>query len=161
MPLAGYGYDLQTMMEAGMRGYDLKRCINYRLGFTAADDTLSPRLLEPARDGDTAGIEIHFDEMKKRFYELMELDPVKGIPSRSKLEAAGLSEEADRIWPRTVIRVGVAGKGPVRKYVTGKTLWSPADPRCQCSFRSCRIPDELRVICMRDGKRMPPVDEAP
>ncbi|HPL18904.1 MAG TPA: aldehyde ferredoxin oxidoreductase family protein [Spirochaetota bacterium] len=98
---AGYGYDLREMMDAGMRGYDLKRCINYRLGFTAADDALSPRLLEPARDGDTAGIEVHFEEMKKKFYCLMELDPVKGVPSRRRLVAEGLSEEAERIWPGT------------------------------------------------------------
>ncbi|HNW27014.1 MAG TPA: aldehyde ferredoxin oxidoreductase family protein [Spirochaetota bacterium] len=98
---AGYKYTLSEMMDAGMRGYDLKRCINFLLGFTAADDTLSPRLLEPARDGDTAGIEIHFDDMKKKFYHLMELDPVKGVPSRRRLEAEGLSDEAERIWPGT------------------------------------------------------------
>jgi len=98
---AGYGYGLEELIGAGMRGYELKRCINYLLGFAASDDTLSRRLLEPARDGDTAGIEIDFDGMKKRFYDLMDLDPVKGVPSRFRLESAGLSEEAERIWPAT------------------------------------------------------------
>jgi aldehyde:ferredoxin oxidoreductase len=97
---AGYGYDIDAMMEAGWRVFHLKRCINYRFGFIAADDVLSPRLLEPARDGDTAGIEINFNEMKNRFYELMEFDPVKGIASRGKLESLGLAEEANLIWPR-------------------------------------------------------------
>jgi aldehyde:ferredoxin oxidoreductase len=87
------------MMEAGLRIFHLKRCINYRFGFTAADDNLTPRLKEPARDGDTAGIEIHFDEMKKRFYELMEFDPIGGISSRKKLDALGLAEEVRHIWP--------------------------------------------------------------
>ncbi len=98
---AGYGYDIASMMEAGWRGFHLKRCINYRFGFRASDDDLTPRLKEPARDGDAAGIEILFDDMKNRLYELMEFDPVKGIASRKKLEALSLAEEAERIWPRT------------------------------------------------------------
>jgi aldehyde:ferredoxin oxidoreductase len=98
---AGYGYDIDTMMDAGWRGFHLKRCINYLLGFGASDDDLTPRLKEPARDGDAEGIEIRFDEMKDSFYELMEYDPVKGIPSRGRLESLGLAEEADRVWPRT------------------------------------------------------------
>ncbi len=98
---AGYGYDIDTMMEAGWRGFHLKRCINYRFGFSASNDDLTPRLKEPARDGDAEGIEIRFDEMKTRFYELMEFDQFKGIPLRTKLESLGLTEEADRIWPQT------------------------------------------------------------
>jgi aldehyde:ferredoxin oxidoreductase len=99
---AGYGYDVATMMEAGLRVFHLKRCINYRFGFVADDDDLTPRMKEPARDGDTAGIEIRFDEMKNRFYELMGFDPVKGIAFRKKLESLNLTEEADRIWSRTL-----------------------------------------------------------
>jgi len=96
---AGYGYDIASMMEAGWRVFHLKRCINYRFGFSASDDDLTPRLKEPARDGDTAGIEIRFDEMKNRLYELMEFDSVKGIALPNKLESLGLTEEADRLWP--------------------------------------------------------------
>ncbi|MBN1664708.1 MAG: aldehyde ferredoxin oxidoreductase family protein [Deltaproteobacteria bacterium] len=98
---AGYGYDIGSMMEAGWRIFHLKRCINYRFGFSASDDDLTTRLKEPARDGDTAGIEIDFDEMKTGFYELMEFDPARGVSSREKLEALGLKEEAELIWPQT------------------------------------------------------------
>ena len=98
---AGYGYDIASMMEAGWRGFHLKRCINYLFGFGASDDDLTPRLKEPARDGDAEGIEIRFDEMKERLYRLMEIDPVKGIPSRDRLESLGLAEEAARVWPET------------------------------------------------------------
>ena len=97
---AGYGYDVPTMMEAGLRVFSLKRCINYRFGFRAADDDLTPRMKEPARDGDTAGIEIHFNEMKNKFYELMEFDPARGVSSREKLLALGLTKEAEMIWPQ-------------------------------------------------------------
>ena len=99
---AGYGYDVSSMMEAGLRVFHLKRCINYRFGLNASDDDLTPRLKEPVRDGDTAGIEIQFDDMKSRFYELMGFDPIKGIALRKKLESLGLEEEADHIWSRTL-----------------------------------------------------------
>jgi len=96
---AGYGYDVSSMMEAGLRIFHLKRCINYRFGLNASNDDLTPRLKEPARDGYTAGVEINFDEMKNKFYELMEFDPASGVSSRERLVALGLIEEAKFIWP--------------------------------------------------------------
>ncbi len=95
---AGYAHSVESMMEAGTRIFHLKRCINFLFGFTARDDDLTPRMREPARDGDTAGIEIMFDEMKSRFYELMEMDPEKGIALPRRLRALGLSAEADALW---------------------------------------------------------------
>jgi aldehyde:ferredoxin oxidoreductase len=92
--VAGYGYTVESMMEAGERVFHLKRCLNYRLGFTAADDDITPRMREPARDGEPEGIEIMFDEMKSRFYELMGFDPVTGIASQEKLAALGLVNES-------------------------------------------------------------------
>jgi aldehyde:ferredoxin oxidoreductase len=94
---AGYAHSVESMMEAGTRIFHLKRCINFLLGFTARDDDLTPRMREPARDGDIAGIEIMFDSMKSRFYELMEMDPEKGIALPDRLRALGLSAEADAL----------------------------------------------------------------
>ena len=95
---AGYGYSVASMMEAGLRVFHLKRCINYRFGFSASDDALTPRMLEPARDGEPEGIEIRFDDMKSRFYALMALDTVRGIASPEKLKALGLAQEAELLW---------------------------------------------------------------
>ena len=50
--VAGYNWDIEEMMRAGRRVFHLKRLINHRYGLNAADDTLTPRLLEPARDGE-------------------------------------------------------------------------------------------------------------
>lgn len=94
----GYGYSLSSMMEAGTRVFHLKRCINFRFGFTASNDALTPRMLEPARDGEPEGIEIRFDEMKSRFYALMALDTARGVASREKLLSLGLADEAELIW---------------------------------------------------------------
>jgi len=70
------------MMRAGRRVFYLKRLINHRFGRTAEDDKLTKRMLEPARDGEPEGIEINFDGMRQRFYELMKIDPVRAIPVR-------------------------------------------------------------------------------
>ena len=95
---AGYGLSTEGLMEAGTRIFHLKRCLNYHLGFRAKDDVLSPRLLEAARDGEPAGIEIKFDEMKALFYKLMEIDPEKGVATAKRLRELGLGDEAEKIW---------------------------------------------------------------
>lgn len=91
--VAGYNWDADDMMLAGRRVFYLQRLINYRYGLTAKDDVISPRLLEPARDGAPEGIEINFSGMKEKFYELMRLDPVKGIPSQEALAECGMGDE--------------------------------------------------------------------
>lgn len=95
---AGYNLSLETLMEAGTRIFHLKRCINYHLGFRASHDRLTPRMLEPARDGEPEGIEIKFDEMISSFYRLMHMDPIKGVAARERLIEIGLPEEAEKIW---------------------------------------------------------------
>ena len=96
--VAGYPWDLQDIMKAGRRIFYLKRLINYRFGLTAEDDNLTPRMLEPARDGAPAGVEMNFEGMKKRFYELVGFDPVAGIPTKSVLEEYGMVDEAVKVW---------------------------------------------------------------
>ncbi len=95
---AGYGLTIEGLMEAGTRIFHLKRCINYRLGFRAGDDILTPRMLEPARDGEPAGIEIRFDEMKSQFYRLMQMDPERGVATEERLRELDLSVETEKIW---------------------------------------------------------------
>jgi len=99
--VAGYNWDAQDMMKAGTRVFYLKRLINYLFGRTAKDDALTPRMLEPARDGEPEGVVINFEGMKNKFYGLMDMDPVKGMPSRKKLEEYGMSAEAKRAWQET------------------------------------------------------------
>jgi aldehyde:ferredoxin oxidoreductase len=96
--VAGYGWDHHDMMKAGRRVFYLKRLINYRYGLTAQDDTLTERLLEPARDGEPEGIAMNFDGMKARFYDLMGMDSVKGIPTKQTLLNYDMAEEAAKVW---------------------------------------------------------------
>jgi aldehyde:ferredoxin oxidoreductase len=97
--VAGYGWTAEEMMRAGRRVYFLKRLLNNLFGLTPQDDTLPPRLLEPARDGEPEGIVIQFEKMKAAFYKLMEFDLEKGIPTRKALADCGMAAEADRVWP--------------------------------------------------------------
>jgi aldehyde:ferredoxin oxidoreductase len=94
----GYGWDAEEMLRAGRRVFYLKRLINFRFGRTADDDTLTKRMLEPARDGEPEGIEINFEGMKARFYELTKMDPVKAIPVKEVLEEYGMADEAGVVW---------------------------------------------------------------
>lgn len=96
--VAGYGWDTDKMLKAGLRVFYLKRLVNYRYGLTAADDNLTPRMLEPARDGAPEGLVMNFEGMRSRFYELVGFDPVKGIPTKEKLEEYGMVEEAGKVW---------------------------------------------------------------
>lgn len=94
----GYEWDAEEMMRAGRRVFYLKRMINYRFGRTADDDKLTKRMLEPATDGEPEGVEINFEGMKQRFYELMKIDPEKAIPVKEVLVEYDMAEEAGAVW---------------------------------------------------------------
>jgi aldehyde:ferredoxin oxidoreductase len=96
--VAGYGWDKDDMMRAGRRVFYLKRLLNYRFGCTAQDDDLTPRMLEPARDGEPEGVEMNFSGMREKFYQLMQMDPEKGIPLKKVLEEFDMGDEAKVIW---------------------------------------------------------------
>ncbi len=96
---AGYGWSVQDMMSAGLRVFYLQRLLNYRFGLRASDDSIASRLLEPAQDGAPEGVEIDFQYMKKRFYELARLDEILGIPDRQTLESLGMNDITKIIWP--------------------------------------------------------------
>ncbi len=96
---AGYGWGINEMMTAGRRVFYLKRLLNWRFGLDARDDDLTPRMLEPARDGEPAGIEMNLAGMKEKFYRLMGMDRGKGIPTKTILEKHDMGEESRLVWP--------------------------------------------------------------
>ncbi len=96
--VAGFGWDIDGLIKAGRRVFYLKRLINERYGLTADDDALTPRMLEPGTGGQAEGSQVNLEEMKARFYELMAIDPKRGIPTREALEAVGMGEEARKVW---------------------------------------------------------------
>ena len=91
--VAGYGWDADEMLRAGKRVFFLKRLINSRYGLTAKDDDLTPRMLSPGKDGEADGAQFDLKLMKERFYEIMDIDPVRGVPTAKALEECGMTDE--------------------------------------------------------------------
>jgi hypothetical protein len=54
------------------------------------------------------------------------------------------------------ITIGIAAKGPVKKYVAVKEVVVPGGATMSMLVSKLCIPKELRVICLKDGKRMLP-----
>lgn len=96
--VTGSGWDADDMLRTGRRIFYLKRLINHRYGLTAQDDNLTPRMLEPGKDGEAEGSQVNLELMKARFYELMDIDPIKGIPTREAMEAYNMVEEAVSVY---------------------------------------------------------------
>ncbi len=57
------------------------------------------------------------------------------------------------------ITVRVAAKGPLKKYVIGDEAVIPRGSMISSLVSYYNIPAELPVICMKDGKRLPPSTE--
>jgi aldehyde:ferredoxin oxidoreductase len=76
----------------------MKRLFNQRMGLTAANDRLPGHLLEPLREGGSAGYVPPFEEMKAAYYAAREWDPATGRPTREALAALGLQGLADEVW---------------------------------------------------------------
>mgnify|MGYP001447578552 CR=1 FL=1 len=82
------GIDFATgdLIRIGERVYNLERLYNIREGFTRADDTLPPRLLnEPVVDGPSKGWVSHLPEMLDEYYRARGWD-ANGVPKRERLE---------------------------------------------------------------------------
>jgi aldehyde:ferredoxin oxidoreductase len=79
-----------SMLEAGERIWNLERVFNMNAGFTAADDTLPPRLLnEPAPSGIRKGSLAELDKMLPEYYSIRGWNS-DGIPTEKTLNRLGL-----------------------------------------------------------------------
>lgn len=86
----GAGYDEETLLRAGERVYNLERMFLVRAGFSRADDTLPPRMLqEPLPDGPAKGHVVELDQMLPEYYRLRGWDE-NGVPTPEKLAELGL-----------------------------------------------------------------------
>jgi aldehyde:ferredoxin oxidoreductase len=79
----------EDVLKIGERIWNLERMFNLKAGFTKADDTLPPRLLnEPLKSGPARGKVVKLDVMLKEYYEIRGWDK-DGVPTEEKLK--GLS----------------------------------------------------------------------
>jgi aldehyde:ferredoxin oxidoreductase len=94
----GYDWTIEEMMQAGERGWNMKRAVNNRLGLTAANDKLPKALLEPLPSGGTEGFVPDIQEMLYVYYAARGWDEKTGYPTREKLLALGLKDVAKDLW---------------------------------------------------------------
>ena len=89
----GLDWSIEDMLEAGERGWNLKRVINNRFGLTKEFDKLPEALLMPYED-DPSGFIPDFESMLAAYYKVRNWDSQTGIPNSEKLTALGL----DWVW---------------------------------------------------------------
>ncbi len=87
----GLNMDLDGLMLAGERAWNLKRRINLNLGLLGADDRLPDPMLKALPDGGAEGYTIPFDEMLSAYYKARGWDK-NGIPTQEKLGELNLAE---------------------------------------------------------------------
>lgn len=86
----GFDYDIDEMMQAGERTWNIEKQFNLRAGFSKKDDTLPPRLLrDPMPAGPAEGKTVPLDQMLSEYYSLRGWD-AQGHPEKEKLAALGL-----------------------------------------------------------------------
>jgi len=86
----GFDYDLDEMLRAGERIWNLERLFNQRAGLSRKDDTLPKRLLaEPMPAGPAKGKTVPLGKMLPEYYRLRGWD-AEGRPTRTKLASLGL-----------------------------------------------------------------------
>jgi aldehyde:ferredoxin oxidoreductase len=88
----GLDWQLEELMKAGERGWNLKRAINNRLGLTRKNDKLPKALLQPYVDNPAGadGFVPDLENMLDAYYEVRGWDPKTGYPRKEKLISLGL-----------------------------------------------------------------------
>ena len=90
-PATGFNFTFDKSITQGDRIWNLERLFNLRAGFTAADDTLPARVLEPVPGGPRSGSRAQLHENLQTYYELRGWDE-RGVPTKEKLAELGLED---------------------------------------------------------------------
>ena len=88
--------DIDEIDQIGKRIVTMGRLLLLREGFTHADDNISPRVLQPTKDGPIKGKTIKHNELAdgiQKYYQIMGWDS-EGVPSFSTLDSLDLNEYA-------------------------------------------------------------------
>ena len=94
----GFDWKIDDMLKCGARAWNLKRAINNRMGLTAANDRLPKAMLQPFRDGGSAGYIPDLRAMLLAYYRARGWDAETGKPLRATLRDLGLEDVAQDLW---------------------------------------------------------------
>jgi aldehyde:ferredoxin oxidoreductase len=98
----GMSWDLAEALQAGERGWNLKRVINYRLGLRREQEKLPRIFLQPYPEAGagTQGFVPPFEPMLEAYYRARGWEMQTGLPSRRKLAELGLD------WVASDLEIG-------------------------------------------------------
>jgi aldehyde:ferredoxin oxidoreductase len=86
----GWSMDLDSMVKAGERNFQLMRAMTCRFGVTPKDDELPELALRPIPDGGQEGNVPNMAKMLPEYYEIRGWDKATGKPSKARMEALGM-----------------------------------------------------------------------
>ena len=88
--VTGFNYTDEELLACGERIWNLERLHNFRVGYTAADDTLPKRLLnDPISDGPSKGQMHNLPELLTQYYAERGWDEA-GVPTPERLNILGM-----------------------------------------------------------------------
>jgi aldehyde:ferredoxin oxidoreductase len=97
----GMHWNLDDLLRAGERAWNLKRLINLRLGLTLTDDHLPKSLTQPYKDDPLGvdGFKPDLEEMLEAYYHVRGWDSRTGKPLAIKLQELGLGFAIQEGYP--------------------------------------------------------------
>jgi len=100
--VTGWDFSAKEAMEVGRRIVNLLRVFNIRHGHTAEMDAPSPRYGSAPVDGPSQGksIMVYWDELRRKYYELMGWDGETGKPLPDTLRGVGLEHTISELWEK-------------------------------------------------------------
>jgi len=93
----GWDMDLDQLLKAGERAFQLQRALSCKLGISAKDDVLPDLVMKPIPEGGTEGHVPNMQKMLPEYYAIRGWDKETGKPSKKRLESLGMPEIAASI----------------------------------------------------------------
>jgi len=93
----GWNTDMDQLLTAGERIFQLQRALSCKLGITSKDDVLPELVMRPIPDSGQEGHVPDMEKMLPEYYALRDWDSAIGKPSKKRLESLGMPEIAASI----------------------------------------------------------------
>ena len=93
----GWDTDMDQLMKAGERAFQLQRALSCKLGITSKDDVLPELAMRPIPDSEQEGHVPNMEKMVPEYYAIRDWDSATGEPSKKRLESLGMPEIAASI----------------------------------------------------------------
>jgi aldehyde:ferredoxin oxidoreductase len=88
----GWGMDLDAMVKAGERNFQLMRAMTCRFGVTPKDDELPEFAMRPIANSGQEGNVPNMTKMLPEYYQLRDWSNSSGKPSKTRMQDLGMGE---------------------------------------------------------------------